>query len=79
MKYLKTFENFQNNPEVMVGREPISLLKYAPEILNFFRLNGYEKTKQGLNSAISDWLDDEFYTLLDKQEKTIFIEKYFMI
>ena len=79
MKYLKTFENFQNNPEVMVGRKPVSLLKYVPEILNFFRLNKYDKTKQGLSSAISDWLDSEYYTLLDKEERTNFIEKYFNI
>ena len=57
-------------------RKKIDLFEYSPEILNFFNTNKYHKTKEGLSSAISDWLDNEYYIYTDKKQKIEFIEKY---
>jgi hypothetical protein len=79
IKNFKDFEQFLKESyemEEITQRKVINLLDYAPEIMNFFRLNGYQKTKNSLKSAISDWLDDEFYTLTDKQQIYDFLEKF---
>lgn len=63
----------------MIKRKVINLLEYSPEILNFFNTNKYKKTKEGLRSAISDWLDGEFFTVSNNEQKTEFVDKYFNI
>lgn len=58
-------------------RKIINLMEYSPEIMNFFNLNKYKKTKEGLYSAICDWLDCEFYRASDPNQKSEFVEKHF--
>ena len=57
-------------------RKKIDLFEYSPEILSFFNSNNYKKTKDGLSNAISDWMDNEFYTYSDRKQKIEFVEKY---
>jgi len=53
----------------------VNIYDHTAEILNYFRTNQYMKTKDGLKNAISDWLDNEFYTT-DKSTIKPFLEKY---
>lgn len=58
-------------------RKKINLMEYSPEILNFFNINKYKKTKEGLYSALVDWLDSEFYQAIDPKQKMEFVENHF--
>ena len=58
-----------------MNRNKINIFDHAAEILNYFRCNKYQKTKDGLKNAISDWLDGEFYTT-DKSTIEPFLDKY---
>ena len=58
-------------------RKKINLMEYSPEIINFHNINKYKKTKEGLYSAICDWLDGEFYQASDPNQKSEFVEKHF--
>lgn len=62
--------------ENLIKRKEINLLEYSPEIMNFFKTYSYKSTKEGLRSAINDWMDGEFYTISDQNQKTEFIEKH---
>jgi len=57
-------------------RKKIDLFEYSPEILSFFNSNRYQKNKEGLSNAISDWMDNEYYTYSDRNQKSEFVEKY---
>ena len=74
MKHLKNIDEFLINDNFM-GRTMINIYDYTAEILNYFRTNQYRKTKEGFKNAISDWMDNEFYTT-DKSTIEPFLDKY---
>jgi hypothetical protein len=75
MKYLKNIDQFLMD-ENFIGRTIIDIFEHAAEILNYFRLNQYQKTKDGLRNALSDWMDDEFYTMNDRTKIEPFLDKF---
>jgi len=75
MKYLKNIDQFLMD-ENFVGRTIIDIFDHAAEILNYFRSNQYHKTKDGLKNALSDWMDNEFYTMDDRSKIEPFLDKY---
>lgn len=65
--------------EERMNRKIVNLLDHTQEILSLFCINNYSKNKDGLMNAINDWLDSEYYTVKDKEQKLKFVEKYFNI
>lgn len=58
-----------------MGRLIINIFDHGAEILNYFRNNQYQKNKIGLKNAITDWMDNEFYTT-DRKTIDIFLNEY---
>jgi len=59
----------------MEGRKVINIFDHSAEILNYYRVNKFKKTRDGLKNSIFEWMDGEFYTT-DKKTVEPFLEEY---
>jgi hypothetical protein len=62
--------------EKIVKRQEVNLFENVHEIMSVFNSGNYMKTKEGLNTCINEWLDNEFYQTT-KEQKIEFVKKHF--